>query len=203
MNQQKASDLKFMTLPNFVTLLRPVFAVAAVVFWLHAYYWAGFIFGIFSYGTDFVDGKLARRFGWTTIYGKYLDILTDIIATQVIFITFTVQGLIPLWVTLIIIGRESYINVFRALLNELGSGIPTSQLGRIKTFAIGFSLFFTVLKFLTPSPYMSALSFLFLLAAVVFSLASAADYTIKSIHNLKRLKRNAVETGTAFTSPRE
>ena len=193
MRKLDAATLKFCTVPNFVSLMRPLFGMAAVLFWWYGYLRTGFILGIISYTTDFVDGRLARRYNCTTAFGRYLDLMGDVITTQLIFITFTVQDMIPIWVTLIVVTRESYINVFRALLNELGSSIPTSKLGKFKTFTIGFSLFFTVLKVLTPSTAMSGLSFWFLVAAASFSLLSGVDYTIKAVKQFRMIHRKAVK----------
>jgi len=193
MKKLDPASLKFSTVPNFVSLLRPIMGMVAITLWWYGYLVTGFILGIISYTTDFVDGRIARRFNCTTAFGRYLDLMGDVITTQLIFITFTVQGLIPIWVTLIVVTRESYINVFRALLNELGSSIPTSKLGKFKTFTIGSSLFFTVLKVLYPSMAMNDLSFWFLVAAAVFSLLSGIDYTIKAIKQFRMIQSEAVK----------
>ena len=66
-----------MNLPNKLTLLRVIMIPFFVLFLLlpqipHHYLVAGLIFGAASY-TDHLDGKLARKNGQITTFGKFMD----------------------------------------------------------------------------------------------------------------------------------
>lgn len=59
--------------------------------------------------SDALDGALARRFGWISRFGSALDPIADKLLVAVMFIVFTVQGHIPVWVAAIVLGRDAVI----------------------------------------------------------------------------------------------
>ena len=56
--------------------------------------------------SDALDGALARRFHWKTDLGRLLDPLADKFLVAAIFIVFTIQNLIPLWLVVLTLGRD-------------------------------------------------------------------------------------------------
>jgi len=78
--------------------------------------------------TDGLDGFLAKRFGWTSELGKYLDPLADKLLLVTVFACLSVAGLAPWWLTAIVLLRDFVIvvgaYVYRALFGPL-EGRPT------------------------------------------------------------------------------
>src|SRR3990172_4875388 len=52
--------------------------------------------------TDWYDGYVARRWGYITRWGKFLDPLADKVLTSAAFFSFVVIGYAELWMVLII-----------------------------------------------------------------------------------------------------
>ena len=86
----------------------------------------------FAAATDWVDGRLARRWGVTTRFGAFLDTTAD-----KLLVTTALVGLVAIdraspWVALIIIGREFTILGLRAAVASGGRNFETSMLGKWK-----------------------------------------------------------------------
>jgi CDP-diacylglycerol--glycerol-3-phosphate 3-phosphatidyltransferase len=82
--------------------------------------------------TDWVDGRLARRWGVTTRLGAFLDTTAD-----KLLVTTALVGLVSIdraspWVALIIVGREFTILGLRAAVASGGRQLETSMLGKWK-----------------------------------------------------------------------
>lgn len=136
------------TLPNIITLAR--IAVCPVIFFLAiapdatARFWAFALFVIAAL-SDVWDGYLARRYGLITDVGKLLDPIADKLLLVATFAPFylvshsgTESGLIPgwgempLWVVVVIFGREIFITLFRSYAARRGVVIPAGKSGKRK-----------------------------------------------------------------------
>lgn len=59
--------------------------------------------------TDAIDGFLAKRFGWETELGSYLDPLADKALLVSVFVVLGWIGHIPLWLTIMVVFRDLLI----------------------------------------------------------------------------------------------
>jgi phosphatidylglycerophosphate synthase len=57
---------------------------------------------VFSAATDFFDGYIARKLAATSRFGAYYDATTDFTLVVGIYIFFTIKGLYPFWLPLLI-----------------------------------------------------------------------------------------------------
>lgn len=98
-----------MSIPNIITLGR-VFLVP-VVFWLLVTGQLKLAFFAFVAAgiSDAVDGFLAKRFGWTTELGAYLDPLADKLLIVSIFVALGVLGALPSWLVIAVVSRDILI----------------------------------------------------------------------------------------------
>ena len=73
--------------------------------------------------SDALDGFLARRFNWMSKLGATLDPLADKLLVAAMFVVFTIQEYIPLWVAIIVLGRDFVIiagaGVYKLLYEEV------------------------------------------------------------------------------------
>ena len=97
------------------------------------YFGALVVFGLASL-TDYLDGRIARQRG-VTDFGKFLDPIADkLLVLATLFAFKHWGGLIPVWMILIMAGREVGVTVLRsALVARGGRVISASQWGKLKT----------------------------------------------------------------------
>jgi cardiolipin synthase len=94
------------TLPNILTFSR--LAAAPVVGYLILHDQLHYALGLFVYAgiTDFVDGYLARRWNQRTVVGSVVDPMADKLLMTISTVTLTIQGSMPLYLAVIILGRD-------------------------------------------------------------------------------------------------
>ncbi len=87
--------------------------------------------------TDNLDGRIARRQG-VTGFGKFMDPLADKLLIGAALICLALfkhvdGGLIPIWMILIIIGREVLVTFLRVIfITKYGQVVSASQWGKYK-----------------------------------------------------------------------
>jgi len=59
--------------------------------------------------SDGADGFLAKRFGWQTDLGAFLDPLADKVLLVTVFVTLAWLDLVPMWLVLLAVGRDLVI----------------------------------------------------------------------------------------------
>lgn len=96
-------------LPNLICLGRivliwPILAALAA----QAYGWAAVCFAIAGF-SDLLDGGLAKRFGWTSELGKWLDPIADKCLLVTVFVVAAWAGLVPRWLTAVVVARDVMI----------------------------------------------------------------------------------------------
>ena len=131
-----------MNLPNIITLTRIILApVFFVLFFLPQ--WTGVpasvsfpvLVAVFLYieASDLIDGYLARRRNQVTEIGKTLDPFSDIISRTSYFLAFTVVGIMPPVILLIILYREFGVVFLRMILVKRGLFLAARISGKIKS----------------------------------------------------------------------
>jgi len=111
------------TLPNYLSLLRIALVVPiAWLLWSHQIM-SAFWLMLFAGFTDALDGFLARRYSWQTDLGSMLDPLADKFLVAAMYLVFTLQGLIPTWLVVLILGRDVLIllavGAYRGIFGDL------------------------------------------------------------------------------------
>jgi cardiolipin synthase len=87
--------------------------------------------------TDFLDGYLARRFHQVTRLGQLLDPFADRLYIFSTLIAFSIQGVIPWWLALLVLGRDFMVLVVYPILATHGYGpLPVHYLGKAGTMAL-------------------------------------------------------------------
>lgn len=121
--------------PNLLTLVRilcsPVF-VGLVLYGHNS--WALAVF-LLAGLTDALDGMLARMLDQQTTLGQYLDPLADKLLLVTSFLVLSFEGVIPLWVTLVVVSRDGIISVGSLVIHLLRErvDITPTWIGKITT----------------------------------------------------------------------
>lgn len=93
--------------------------------------------------TDYLDGQIARRWNQMSRVGALLDPAADRLYIVATLVGLTVREVIPLWLTLTLVGRDLLLATTLPLLRHHGYGpLPVHYLGKAATFNLlaGFPL---------------------------------------------------------------
>jgi cardiolipin synthase len=126
------------TIPNALSLLR--LAAIPVFVWLvlvpEADGWALIVL-LVSGATDYIDGKLARRWNQITRVGRILDPLADRLYILAVVGTLTVREIVPLWFTGLLLARDVLLLLCYPVLRWNGYGVlPVNHVGKAATFSL-------------------------------------------------------------------
>jgi CDP-diacylglycerol---glycerol-3-phosphate 3-phosphatidyltransferase len=178
------------TLPNQLSLLR-IALIPVLVYFLSdpepaSSALAAFTFFIASL-TDFFDGYLARRYGYMTTLGKFLDPLADklIVAAALIMLTATSRTpRIPAWMVVIIIGRELAVTGLRGIASGEGIILAAEELGKYKMIFQMFALHGLMIhyQYLLIDFHVAGMYFLWL--SLALGVWSGIDYHVKVIRQV-------------------
>lgn len=148
------------TPPNKLTLIRILLVPFFIAFMLiepaSSFAWhrlvALLIFVIASI-TDFIDGKMARKYGLVTDFGKFLDPLADkiLVLSALISLCFLADsdifGMLLLISTIIVVFRELAVTSMRLVTAGQGVVVPANIYGKVKTVS---QMFFIILSLAMP-----------------------------------------------------
>ncbi len=108
----KSSDTsQILTVPNAISVVR----ILCIPFFLWVllsrhFVWAAVLFFVIA-GTDFIDGRIARRFDQVSDVGKALDPTADRLLVFAAVVGIMVLQIVPLWLMLLILAREVAVSV--------------------------------------------------------------------------------------------
>lgn len=135
---------------------------------------------VLAAGTDKLDGYLARKYDLVTDLGKLLDPIADKLLIGSALIGLSIIGVLPWWITIIILVRELGITLMRFFLLKR-IVLPASRGGQAKTmiqvFAIGL---FLIPLHLLPEP-VTWLAWGLMILAVLITIITGVDYVIGAL----------------------
>lgn len=181
-----------LSLPTWITLLRVALIPVFVLLLIDPSEWmlnvAVYIF-IFAAITDYLDGLIARAFGYVSDFGKLLDPLADKVLVLSALIMLT--GLkndqygepwVPAWMVVMVVAREIWVTGLRGVAASGGTVVAANSAGKVKSLLQMVSIVCLLLhdKPLVLGPVMVSyqligLNLLFL--SLVFSYWGAVQYT--------------------------
>lgn len=172
-----------MNLPNKLTILRTIMIPVFIVFlyipnWGMAGRIAAATVFILASITDFLDGKIARKYNLVTNFGKFMDPLADKLLVCSALIALVDLNRIDAWIVIIIIAREFIISGFRLVASDNGVVIAASYWGKFKTT---FQMIMIILLVLNLDyPYSNVVNLVFIYIALALTVISLIDYLAKN-----------------------
>jgi CDP-diacylglycerol---glycerol-3-phosphate 3-phosphatidyltransferase len=158
----KNAESSRLNLPNTLSLLRILLAPVFLYLFLSGLdtlVVISFFIYTFAALTDWYDGWYARKYGYKTRWGQFIDPLADKILTSTAFIGFYLMKqknplflgtaeFIPIWILIsIIIFRDIILTVARSVQELKGKEFRTSMVSKTKTF-IQMTFVFLIIGFL-------------------------------------------------------
>ena len=138
--------------------------------------------------TDLLDGRLARRRGLVTDFGKIADPVADKALTGAALICLSALGELPWWVTGVIMFREIGVTALRFWVIRRGV-IAASRGGKLKTLLQVIAICLYVLPSALSPP--GIVRGLVMAAAVVVTVVTGVDY----VQQAMRLRRSEPAPG--------
>ena len=174
---------KIMNLPNKLTILRMIMIpVFLVVLYIPGLGMAGNIAAaaifILASITDFLDGKIARKYNLVTNFGKFMDPLADKLLVCSALIALVDFDKVAALIVIIIIAREFIISGFRLIAADNGVVIAASYWGKFKTT---FQMIMIILLILDLNyPFSGVVNMVVTYIALILTVVSLIDYIVKN-----------------------
>jgi cardiolipin synthase len=172
-------------IPNIITIFR-IFLVPLVVWlMLEGRMQTAFLLFVIAGISDGLDGYLAKKYGWQTELGAYLDPLADKTLLVSIFVVLGIHSHLPMWLVIAVVSRDILI---------VGGTLLTWVLERpIKVQPLLISKVNTVGQIVLAATVLGSLGFVLELDFVILTLvwitgvltiASAATYMVKWLSHM-------------------
>ena len=187
--------------PNKLTLLRivlvPIFMAAILIDSIPYHFLIAILTFSLASITDMLDGKIARKTGAITDFGKFADPLADKILVMAAFICFVQLELSNAVVVMIILTRELMVTSIRLVAANNGKIISANKWGKTKTVSqmIAILVVLTlqyILEFFDNGIYIansfSVISDIFIYISVVFTIISGVVYIYQNRSIIKDLR---------------
>jgi cardiolipin synthase len=177
-----AHDRGVWTIPNAISLAR--LAGVPVFLWLllgeDRPVAAGILFAVLG-ATDWVDGYIARHFDQGSEIGKVLDPVSDRVMLIAGAVGLLISGDVPLWVGILVLGREAALSVVTLILAAAGARrIDVQWVGKAGTLALMFALpgfvLVSALDAGAPRDIIEVITWLFTIGGLILSYYAAALY---------------------------
>jgi CDP-diacylglycerol--glycerol-3-phosphate 3-phosphatidyltransferase len=134
--------------------------------------------------TDWFDGRMARRYGYTSAVGSLLDPIADKVLVLAALVMLIEQGVIPAWMVAAIVVREVLITGLRQAAVERGVVLAARDLGKLKTWAQAVAA--GVAGFAAAGAWTDRAAWWALLVAVILTWVSGLDYARSAPRLLSR-----------------
>lgn len=164
-------------IPNAITVVRLLLVPPIVLCLLGGRYDLALILFVVAGVSDALDGFLAKRFGWTSRLGGLLDPIADKLLLVSCYLALTWQGLLPLWLTALVIARDLVIlagaTLYHTLIERLEAAPSViSKLNTLSQLLLVMAVLFNYGAQPLPAGWLDVL----LYAVLATTVLSGADY---------------------------
>jgi len=143
-----------MSVPNSLTILRILLTPVFVIFLFSEssfFKQLSLVVFIIAALTDWYDGWVARKYGYVSRWGKFLDPLADKILSSAALLSFVYLGLVDGWMVWIIVVRDFIITGLRSYAEWKDRPIVTSKTAQAKTFGEFVVLYYILILYVATS----------------------------------------------------
>lgn len=192
-----------MNLPNKLTVTRIIMIpIFVALFYLPVipfnYVLSAVVFALASI-TDFLDGKIARKYNLVTNFGKFLDPIADkvLVSTALIVLLCPIEdvSLYPFglnWCACIfvavILARELIVSGFRLVASGSGKVIAADKSGKFKTFFTDLTILVLLIACQFSEKWLSIVGFCLLAISTLLTIYSGIEMFVKNADVLKEKK---------------
>ena len=170
-------EAHWLNVPNGLTALRMVLVpVFAWVLLSHphddSWRWMAALIFVIASLTDIVDGKVARKYGLVTRFGKLWDPIADKTLTGMALVGLSIIGELPWWITIVILVREWGITLLRFLILKYGV-MAANRGGKLKTVTQSIA----IVMYLLPLPsWLHVVGVVVMWVGLILTVLTGLDY---------------------------
>lgn len=180
-------EAHWVNVPNGLTALRMLLVpVFAWVLLSHphddSWRWMAALIFIIASITDIVDGKVARKYGLVTRFGKLWDPIADKALTGMALVGLSIIGELHWWITIVILVREWGITLLRFLVLKYGV-MAANRGGKLKTVMQSIA----IVMYLLPLPsWLHVVGVVVMWVALILTVLTGLDYCWEAYRLRKR-----------------
>ena len=126
--------------------------------------------------TDFLDGFIARKYNLITTFGKFADPIADKLLVTSMFILFASKGIIPVVPVILMVARDTIVDMCRMLASTNGVVVAAGFMGKLKTVLQMVTISVILLSNLPFELYRIPFADVMLWFTTCISVASGLDY---------------------------
>ncbi len=139
------------TISNMLSLSRIVLMLPAMYFFVTPMTFhreIALLIILVAVATDALDGYVARIRNEVSEFGKIIDPLADKVSVAVVVVMLTIYGDIPVWFTLVVLGRDVIIFLAGLYVKQrTGIILPSLMSGKVAVSILALTLVFPVLRY--------------------------------------------------------
>ena len=142
--------------------------------------------------SDLLDGFIARVMGWKTELGAYLDPIADKTMLVSAFVMLYIVGIIPLWLTALVLGRDIVIAVGYLILYRYANNVkprPTI-FGKVTTALQIATILYVLWSWPAESSVLREYNLILFAVTAIATIISGTHYVIGGIVTLKERSKN-------------
>ena len=191
-----------MNLANKITLSRVVLAIIIMIILLFPFDGLGLDFPTFTVNktivvevkylicgvlfiiaslTDFLDGRVARKYNMVTDFGKMVDAISDKMLTNSLLIILACDGMISPVFAVIFIVRDIIVDAIKMLIGNKKSAVGAIKLAKYKTATLMVGLVLTLFYNLPFELIGLRVSDCFLIVSCALCVVSAFQYYMMAV----------------------
>ena len=163
-------------IPNFLTITRLIVTPLVIYLGISNKIISLIIVATFIALTDFLDGRIARKYNLITDFGKLLDAIADKVLVNSVLIILASQGFIHPIIPVVIIVRDSIVNSIKMIAGSKGNVVAAIKSGKIKTACLMTGIVLTLFYNLPFELFNIKVADALLVIACIFSISSAIQY---------------------------
>lgn len=138
---------------------------------------AGVLFIIASL-TDFIDGRVARKYDMVTDFGKMVDAISDKMLTNSLLVILSATGMISPVIAVIFIVRDIIVDAIKMVVGNKGKVVAAIGIAKWKTATLMLGLVFTLFYNLPFELVGIRVSDVLLIISAVLSVISGFKYYV-------------------------
>ena len=171
------------------------FEISNTVFEINILFLLGAIFFVIASITDWLDGYLARKNNWISDFGKLWDPIADKILINGVLISLGYLTIIPIWIPIIMISRDTIVDDTRMVAASKKIIIAANIYGKLKTVTQMIAIIVIIFAFNAPLEqsekwFYWSIQNLFMFIALMFSIISGIIYEISFLSKQKMIKNS-------------